>query len=173
MSTGSSCEPLSRRTFLTLTANAAALGAASASCSPARGGNQPAASPVPQDLIGDGRKRRILLRGGVVLSLDAKVGDFERADVLIDGKTIAQIAPDISAGDAEVVDCSGTIVQPPSRASMTTAAMIRFMIPSRLPASRCPARPAVCALRSSLPGATGTPPAPTSGRSSGSPRVTR
>ena len=112
MSTGSSCEPLSRRTFLTLTANAAALGAASASCSPAWGGNQPAASPVPQDLIGDGRKRRILLRGGVVLSLDAKVGDFERADVLIDGKTIAQIAPDISAGDAEVVECTGTIVMP-------------------------------------------------------------
>jgi cytosine/adenosine deaminase-related metal-dependent hydrolase len=63
-------------------------------------------------LIGDGRKRRILLRGGVVLSLDRKVGDFEKADVLIDGKTISQIAPDISAGDAEVIDCSGTIVMP-------------------------------------------------------------
>ena len=45
----------------------------------------------PQDLVGDGRKRRILLRGGVVLTLDRKVGDFEKADVLIDGKTIAQI----------------------------------------------------------------------------------
>ena len=40
------------------------------------------------------------------------MGDFERADVLIDGKLIAQIAPNISAGDAEVVDCSGTIVMP-------------------------------------------------------------
>ena len=65
-----------------------------------------------QNLVGDGRKRRILLRGGVVLSLDARVGDFEKADVLIDGKTIAQIAPNISAADAEVVDCSGTIVMP-------------------------------------------------------------
>jgi len=65
-----------------------------------------------QDLIGDGRKRRILLRGGVVLSLDPRVGDFEKADLLIDGKTIAQIAPNISASDAEVVDCSGTIVMP-------------------------------------------------------------
>src|SRR5262245_34696677 len=46
-----------------------------------------------QNLIGDGRKRRILLRGGVVLSLDSKVGDFEKADILIDGKTIGQIAP--------------------------------------------------------------------------------
>ncbi len=72
-------------------------------------------SATPRDLrnlVGDGRKRRILLRGGVVLSLDRRVGDFEKADVLIDGKMIAQIAPNISAGDAEVVDCSGTIVMP-------------------------------------------------------------
>jgi hypothetical protein len=65
-----------------------------------------------QNLIGDGRRRRILLRGGVVLSLDPRVGDFEKADVLIDGKTIAQVAPTITATDAEVVDCSGTIVMP-------------------------------------------------------------
>jgi cytosine/adenosine deaminase-related metal-dependent hydrolase len=65
-----------------------------------------------QNLVGDGRKRRILLRGGVVLSLDPKVGDLERGDVLIDGKTIAQVAPNITASDAEVVDCSGTIVMP-------------------------------------------------------------
>ena len=69
-------------------------------------------SPQPQNLIGDARRRRILLRGGTVLSLDARVGDFEKADVLIDGKTIAQIAPNIPAGNAEVVDCSGTIVMP-------------------------------------------------------------
>src|SRR5919198_3005557 len=65
-----------------------------------------------QNLVGDGRKRRILLRGAVVLTLDPNVGDFERADVLVDGKTIAQVAPTIPAGDAEVVDCSGTIVMP-------------------------------------------------------------
>src|SRR5437763_10522933 len=65
-----------------------------------------------QNLIGDGRRRRILLKGGVVLSLDPRVGDFEKADVLIDGKSIAQVAPTISASDAEVVDCSGTIVMP-------------------------------------------------------------
>ncbi len=113
MSTSSSSEPLSRRTFLTLTASAAALGAASSSCSSTQvGSSQSAASPATQDLIGDGRKRRILLRGGVVLSLDPKVGDFEKADVLIDGKTIAQIAPTIAAADAEVIDCAGSIVMP-------------------------------------------------------------
>jgi hypothetical protein len=34
-----------------------------------------------QGLVGDGRRRRILLRGGAVLSLDARGGDFEKADV--------------------------------------------------------------------------------------------
>jgi len=47
-----------------------------------------------------------------VLSLDPRVGDFEKADVLIDGKKIAEVAPTVSAGDAEIVDCTGTIVMP-------------------------------------------------------------
>jgi 5-methylthioadenosine/S-adenosylhomocysteine deaminase len=99
-----------RRTFLTLTATAAGL--AAASCAPAQSSSGPSTAPPPQDLIGDGRKRSILLRGGVVLTLDPKMGDFEKADVLINGKTIAQIAPTITAADAEVIDCSGTIVMP-------------------------------------------------------------
>src|SRR4029434_10083129 len=75
--------------------------------------NLQSATPADlQNLVGDGRKRRILLRGGVVLTLDPKVGDFEKADVLIDGKRIAQVAPSIAADGAEVVDCSGTIVMP-------------------------------------------------------------
>ena len=65
-----------------------------------------------QNLVGDGRKRRILLRGAVVLSLDAKVGDFDNADVLIDGTKIAAVGPNLPAADAEIVDCSGTIVMP-------------------------------------------------------------
>ncbi len=107
----SSCAPLSRRTFLTSTTSAAAL--AAAACGPApSGGGQSATTSQTQDLIGDGRKRRILLRGGVVLTLDPKIGDFENADVLIDGKTIAQVAPNLAPGDAEVIDCAGTIVMP-------------------------------------------------------------
>ncbi len=76
-------------------------------------GSLRSASPSDlQGLVGDGRQRRILLRGGVVLSLDPRVGDFEKADVLIDGKRIAEVAPTVSAGDAEIVDCTGTIVMP-------------------------------------------------------------
>ncbi len=115
MSTSSSSVGASRREFLTATAATAAAtaaGLAAASCAPTQTGAGAAASSPPQDLVGDARKRRILLRGGVVLTLDPKVGDFENADVLIDGMRIADVRPGIAAGDAEVIDCAGTIVMP-------------------------------------------------------------
>jgi cytosine/adenosine deaminase-related metal-dependent hydrolase len=52
-----------------------------------------------------------LIKGGRVLSLDPKVGDFERADVLIDGTKIAMVQPNIQAS-AKVVDASNMIVMP-------------------------------------------------------------
>src|SRR3979490_2409342 len=74
-----------------------------------RPGSLRSASPSDlQGLVGDGRQRRILLRGGVVLSLDPTVGDFERADVLIDGKRIAEAAPPASARAAETPDRTRT-----------------------------------------------------------------
>jgi len=97
---------------------AGACRASAGTSAPATAGPTPPAglrSATPadlQNLVGDGRKRRILLRGGVVLSLDRSVGDFANADVLIDGKTVAAVGPNIAAGDAEVIDCSGTIVMP-------------------------------------------------------------
>jgi 5-methylthioadenosine/S-adenosylhomocysteine deaminase len=111
---------LSRRGFLRTGAGIAGAALAAGGCRSTSGGAGSAplagtrsATPADlQDLVGDGRKRPILLRGGVVLSLDPKVGDFERADVLIEGKTIARIAPAIAVGDAEIVDCAGTIVMP-------------------------------------------------------------
>jgi len=54
---------------------------------------------------------RTLIKGGVVLSLDRDVGDFERADVLIEGSRIVAVRPDISA-DAAVIDAANTIVLP-------------------------------------------------------------
>ncbi len=105
----------SRRDFLTTAAAGlagAALSPASEAISAQVGGTRLTPGPNPQGLIGDGRRRRILLRGGVVLTLDQRLGDFEKADVLIDGKLIANIAPNIPAGNAEVIDCTGTIVMP-------------------------------------------------------------
>ena len=55
---------------------------------------------------------RLLLRGGTVISLDPEVGDFERADVLIEGGRIVQIGPDLPVDDADVINASSRIVMP-------------------------------------------------------------
>jgi 5-methylthioadenosine/S-adenosylhomocysteine deaminase len=56
--------------------------------------------------------RRILIKGGVVLSLDRSVGDFANADVLIEDSKISAVRPEITAGDAAVVDAAHRIVMP-------------------------------------------------------------
>src|SRR5213594_81130 len=55
--------------------------------------------------------RRLLIKGGIVLSMDRNVGDFEKADVLIEGKEIAAVGPNLKA-TAEVVDATDRIVMP-------------------------------------------------------------
>ncbi len=55
---------------------------------------------------------RTLLKGGCVLSLDRKVGNFSRADVLIDDTKIAEVGPDLRVRNADVVDASDAIVMP-------------------------------------------------------------
>jgi 5-methylthioadenosine/S-adenosylhomocysteine deaminase len=57
-------------------------------------------------------RRPILVKGGCVLSLDPRVGDFDTADVLIDGEKIAAVGPNLSAANAEVIDASHAIVMP-------------------------------------------------------------
>src|SRR5262249_54797287 len=54
---------------------------------------------------------RILIKGGVVLTLDPQVGDFARADVLIENGTIREVRPDIavSADAAAVIDAGNRI----------------------------------------------------------------
>jgi 5-methylthioadenosine/S-adenosylhomocysteine deaminase len=55
---------------------------------------------------------RVLLSGGCVLTLGAKTPNFTRADVLIDGETVAEIGTGLRARDAEQVDATDTIVMP-------------------------------------------------------------
>lgn len=55
---------------------------------------------------------RMLIRGGTVMTMDPTVGDFARADVLIHGRKIAAIGPDLDAGDAQIVEARGKIVMP-------------------------------------------------------------
>jgi len=54
---------------------------------------------------------RTLLKGRVVLSFDRGVGDFDKADVLIEGRKIAAVQPNISA-TATVIDAPHMIVLP-------------------------------------------------------------
>ncbi|WP_353475964.1 amidohydrolase family protein (plasmid) [Salipiger sp. H15] len=56
--------------------------------------------------------RRVLIRGGVILSMDDAVGNFASGDVLIEGGTIAEVAARIDAPDAAVIDARGRIVLP-------------------------------------------------------------
>ncbi|HEX2217251.1 MAG TPA: amidohydrolase family protein [Gemmatimonadales bacterium] len=56
--------------------------------------------------------KRKVLRGGVVLSLDPKVGDFAKADVVIEGKKIAAVGPNVGRVAGQEIDCRGTVVVP-------------------------------------------------------------
>jgi cytosine/adenosine deaminase-related metal-dependent hydrolase len=92
----------SRRQFLCTTA--ATVAAAPALAASVTGAEAQTASPAPG--------RPILLKGGIVLSLDRAVGDFEQADVLIEGTKIREVRPNIVAANAEVIDASNTIIMP-------------------------------------------------------------
>src|SRR5215212_7056627 len=96
---------VSRRQFLCTTAAGAAAApaiAASVIGAPTEAAAQ--ASPKPG--------RPILLKGGCVLSLDRAVGDFEQADVLIEGKKISAVRTNINAPNAQVIDAKNRIVMP-------------------------------------------------------------
>jgi cytosine/adenosine deaminase-related metal-dependent hydrolase len=56
-------------------------------------------------------QQRTLVRGGTVITMDAR-GDLPRADVLVSGDRIVEIAPRIAVDDALVVDATGCIVIP-------------------------------------------------------------
>ena len=98
------CE--SRRDFLkaSMVIGAAAAASSLLSAGPAQAQGMPS---------GTGEEgRRVLFRGGHVLSMDPDVGDFAEADVLVSGKTIEAVGPNLDAGDAEIVDATGMIVMP-------------------------------------------------------------
>jgi 5-methylthioadenosine/S-adenosylhomocysteine deaminase len=54
---------------------------------------------------------QLLLRNGVVLSMDPAIGDFAAADVLVEGTKIKAVGPDL-VSDAPSLDCTGRIVMP-------------------------------------------------------------
>jgi cytosine/adenosine deaminase-related metal-dependent hydrolase len=109
------CDPLvstgttSRRRLLG-TGAALVAGAAAASMS-----GPPAVAQAPAaDLARLQSARRILLEGGLVLSMDRQVGDFVQADILIEDGKIRELRPNIGAtgDDIAMVDAGNHIVVP-------------------------------------------------------------
>ena len=63
--------------------------------------------------------RRYVIRGGAVMTMDPKVGPedkivggFTQADVLVEGKKILAVGPNLHAGGAAEIDARGKIVMP-------------------------------------------------------------
>jgi 5-methylthioadenosine/S-adenosylhomocysteine deaminase len=56
--------------------------------------------------------KRTLIRGGIVLTQDEKLGEIPDADVLIEDDRIVDVGKGLSAADAEVIDADGDIVIP-------------------------------------------------------------
>src|SRR5882672_374084 len=101
---------LGRRDFLK---TAAATGAA------ATGGLFAARPAVAHDDDGPEdtgkRGRRYIIRGGTVMTMDPSMpnkGEFPKADVLVEGKHIKAVGPNLSAGGAAEIDARGKIVVP-------------------------------------------------------------
>jgi 5-methylthioadenosine/S-adenosylhomocysteine deaminase len=101
----------SRRDFLkgTVAAGAAAAGLNLFAARPAAAddGVPPANTGQPG--------RRYVIRGGSVMTMDPPFGDkgnFAKADVLVEGKKILAVGPNIGGGSADVIDATGRIIMP-------------------------------------------------------------
>jgi cytosine/adenosine deaminase-related metal-dependent hydrolase len=55
---------------------------------------------------------RIVIRGAAVVSMDANVGELERADILVVDDRIAEIGPELTVVDALEIDATGMIAMP-------------------------------------------------------------
>jgi 5-methylthioadenosine/S-adenosylhomocysteine deaminase len=104
---------VSRRGFLQSSAGLGASGAA-VHLLPRSAIAQGAAAEQDAELTRLQGQQRILLKGGVVLTLDRQVGDFAEADVLIEGGKISAVRPNIavSADAAAVVNAANHILIP-------------------------------------------------------------
>src|SRR5882672_9214588 len=101
---------LGRRDFLkTATATGAAAGLGLFAAKPAAADD----GGAPED---SGRRgRRYIIRGGMVMTMDPNMphkGEFPKADVLVEGKHINAVGPNLSAGGASEIDARGKIVMP-------------------------------------------------------------
>jgi 5-methylthioadenosine/S-adenosylhomocysteine deaminase len=71
-----------------------------------------AQEPAQDELNRLAAARRILIKRAVVLTLDRAVGDFAKADILIEDGKISELRPDIAAADAAIIDGGNRIAIP-------------------------------------------------------------
>ena len=57
-------------------------------------------------------KKRTLITGGHVITMDPVLGDLPTGDILIEDDRIVRIAPKIDVSDAEIIDATGHLVMP-------------------------------------------------------------
>src|SRR5258708_139111 len=101
---------LGRRDFLkTAAAGGAAAGLGLFAARPAAADDDDG----PEDTGKGGR--RYVIRGGAVMTMDPSMpnkGEFANADVLVEGKKIVAVGPNLRAGGAADIDARGKIVMP-------------------------------------------------------------
>jgi cytosine/adenosine deaminase-related metal-dependent hydrolase len=82
----------------------------------AAGGVAGAAQPQGQERFVRPRsfdpRRRILIKGATIISMDARIRDLARGDILIEGSRIVDVGPNIRAADAQAIDASNMIAIP-------------------------------------------------------------
>jgi cytosine/adenosine deaminase-related metal-dependent hydrolase len=75
----------------------------------------PAVAAPPSDVPPPGAGqpgRRYIIKGGYVMSMDPRVGNFAPGDVLVEGKKILAVGANLQATGAAVIDATGRIVMP-------------------------------------------------------------
>jgi 5-methylthioadenosine/S-adenosylhomocysteine deaminase len=101
-------QPMDRRTLLKTASVLAATGVASAiGC--AQTGSSGIKDAETRSLPSRGE---LLIRGAIILTLDARIGDFARGDVHVRDGTIVAVAKEIAAPGATVIDAGGMICMP-------------------------------------------------------------
>ncbi|MBT4905900.1 MAG: amidohydrolase family protein [Rhodospirillaceae bacterium] len=55
---------------------------------------------------------KTLIKGGTIISMDRKTGDFAKGDILVNGSEIEKIGKSIRSPGAKVIDATGMIVMP-------------------------------------------------------------
>jgi 5-methylthioadenosine/S-adenosylhomocysteine deaminase len=56
--------------------------------------------------------KRLLIKGGAIVSVDPAIGELREGDVLVEDDTIVEVGRSIAVDDCEVLDATGMVVMP-------------------------------------------------------------